>query len=439
LVSRHGRLGGSLADRVSDVEIEIGGVRGLVYESDLELRYHCVVPVRVELRRDAGRVGPGHGPWIRRRQIARVIGFPDPHELGQVLDRRGETIGWGLVSAVSSITVRMVSFTEQPPPSTWLEDRLEAAFAARRAYRLDDEGTTGVREVNTEGDGLPGLVIDRYTDDLVVQITTAPMAARQDAVLDWLRANSSCRLHVLLPDRAAKHEGFEPGRFSEHERTTLRFMEHGLSFEVPAPPSQKTGAYFDQRANHRTIAHLARRHGGAMLDLGCHVGGFALHARKLGVPVVGVDSSKVALEYAARNAATNELEAVWVDADLFSPLDDPRLDGPFGTIVVDPPKIAARKSDVDRALAALQRVVDRMAARLEDDGHLVVCSCSHHIEGAHLDRLIASLPSGHRFTRVQVLGAGFDHPVMPGHREGEYLRVHIYQKRRAGQRHPPPA
>jgi 23S rRNA (cytosine1962-C5)-methyltransferase len=343
-------------------------------------------------------------------------------------------VAWGLVSAVSNITVRIVSFTEAPPPQTWLEDRLEAAFAARRIYRFDEEGTTGYREVNSEGDGLPGLVIDRYTDDLVVQITTAPMAARQDAVLDWLRSHWKGRLHVILPPVAAKREGFEPTSFSEHERTTLRFMEHGLRFEVPSPPSQKTGAYFDQRANHRTISHLARRHGAAMLDLGCHVGGFALHARKLGVEVVGVDQSKVALEHAKRNAAANGFDATWIEADMFGALDDPRLDGPFGTIVLDPPKIAMRKSDVDRALAAVQRVIDRLTRRIEDDGHLVVCSCSHHVDGAHLDRLVASVRGRHRFARVQILGAGFDHPVMPGHREGEYLRVHVYQARREGER-----
>src|SRR5690606_18573912 len=118
-------------------------------------------------------------------------------------------------------------------------------------------------------------------------------------------------VHVILPDKAAKHEGFEAAIRSDHARTTLRFTEHGLAFEVPAPPSQKTGAYFDQRANRRTIAHLARRQGGPMLDLGCHVGGFALHARKLGVRVVGVDQSKVALDYAARNATANDLDAAW--------------------------------------------------------------------------------------------------------------------------------
>lgn len=389
------------------------------------------MPVRVELRRDAGRVGPATGPWIRRRQISRILGSPDPHELAQVIDRRGDTIGWGLISAVSNITVRVVTFAEHLPPATWLEDRLAAAFAARRAYLLDEEGTTGYREVNSEGDGLPGLVVDRYADDLVVQITTAPMAAREDAILDWLRANWAGRIHVVLPDRAARHEGFEAAVRRDHERPTLHFTEHRLPFEVPAPPSQKTGAYFDQRANRRMVAHLARRHGGPMLDLGCHVGGFALHARKLGVEVVGVDQSKVALRFAERNAAASGVAVKWVEADMFGPLDDEALVGPFGTIVVDPPKIAARKADVDRALSALQRLIARVAERMLPDGHLVVCSCSHHIQREHLDRLVSSLAVGERrhWTRVQALGAGFDHPIMPSHREGEYLRVNVYQLR----------
>ena len=111
---------------------------------------------------------------------------------------------------------------------------------------------------------------------------------------------------------------------------------------------------------------------------------------------------------------------------MFGPLDAPELEGPFGTIVLDPPKVATSKNNVDKAVDAMRRLVGRVAPRLADGGHLVLCSCSHHLGRDHLDRVMAT--SRGTWTRVGMLGAGPDHPVMPGHREGEYLRVGVYRR-----------
>jgi 23S rRNA (cytosine1962-C5)-methyltransferase len=400
------------------------------------------VSARVQLRREAGRVGPGQGPWIRARQVARWIGVPDPAGLVQLLDRNGEPLGWGLPSERSDIAVRMLTWGEAPPRAQWLSERLRHAIAARERQGFERQPTTGVRLVSSEGDGLPGLVIDRYDEQLVVQLGTGPMVARKAEILAYLRTRWPGPIHVVRLAGAAKTEGFEPG--VERDGVPLQppagsevagsllaelcFMEHGLRFRVPAPPSQKTGAYFDQRANRRLVAALAQGGGGPLLDLGCHVGGFALHAAAAGVPAVGVDQSAAMLELAARHAALNGLGGLsWVEADMFGALDDPRLAGPFGTIVVDPPKIAARRRDVDRAAAAMERMVARVAARVTVGGHLVLCSCSHHLGREHLDRF--ALASSGRWARVASLGADVDHPVAPGHVEGEYLRVAIYQRR----------
>jgi len=382
--------------------------------------------VRIELRRDAGRVGPSTGPWIRRKQIARVQGLETADALAEIVSRKGETLGWGLLSPESAIAVRLLSFGPEPLPPDWLEQRLQAAVSARDVLGFAREDTTGYRLVNSEGDGLPGLVVDRYEDDLVLQITTASMAARRASIEAFFQARGEVRLHTVLPPGAAKHEGFEPGVFRSHDVQTLRFREHGLSFETAAPPSQKTGAYFDQRENRRWVARLAAAHGGALLDVGCHIGGFALHAARAGVPAVGVDASPVALEHAARNAQASGLEGLqWVEADMFGPLEASALAGPFGTIVLDPPKVATNKNNVDKAVDAMRRLVGRVAPRLAPGGHLVLCSCSHHLGWDHLDRVMVR----GRWARVATLGAGPDHPVMPGHREGEYLRVAVYQPR----------
>lgn len=383
--------------------------------------------VRVELRRDAGRIGVHAGPWLRRNQIARFLGAPDPHLLAHVVDHRGDSLGWGLVSAVSAITVRMLTFGEARPPDDWLAQRLAVAFAARESFGFAGAGTTGYRVVNSEGDGIPGLVIDRYGDDLVVQLATAPIAAREAELAAVLGERWAGRLHFVVPEAAARHEGIDATARTPGERT-LQFTEDGLRFEVPAPPAQKTGAYFDQRDNRRLVAGLAAAHGGALLDIGCHVGGFALHASRMGVEVVALDRSTTALEHARHNAATNGLVGItWVEGDMFTPLRDAALGGPFGTIVFDPPKLAGRRDDLDQAIESMARVVGELARRLSPGGHLVLCSCSHHLGREHLDRALAR--TGRGFTRTLALGAGADHPVALGHREGEYLRVNVYQPR----------
>jgi 23S rRNA (cytosine1962-C5)-methyltransferase len=391
------------------------------------------VTAKAQLRRDAGRVGPGQGPWIRARQLQRFIGVPDPGGLVQLLDRNGEGLGWGLPSERSDIAVRMLAWGEAPPPADWLPTRIGQALAARERHGFAAQPTTGVRLVNSEGDGLPGLVVDRYDEQLVVQLGTAPMVARKAEIVASLRAHGAGPIHLVKTAGAAKTEGFEPGVERDAGRAgdpleELQFVEHGLRFRVPAPPSQKTGAYLDQRANRRIVAALARHGDGPLLDLGCHVGGFALHAAAAGVAAVGVDQSAAMLERAARHAALNDLRGLeWIEADMFGALDHPALAGPFGTIVVDPPRIAARRRDVDRAAAAMERMVTRVAARLRVGGHLVLCSCSHHVGRELLDRFALASPG--RWARVASLGADVDHPVTPGHVEGEYLRVAIYQRR----------
>jgi 23S rRNA (cytosine1962-C5)-methyltransferase len=383
--------------------------------------------VRVELRRDAGRIGAHSGPWLRRNQIARFVGAPDPHLLAHVVDHRGASIGWGLVSAVSNITVRMLSFADARPADDWLDARLAAAFAARTKLGFEAAGTTGYRVVNSEGDGIPGLVIDRYGEELVVQLATAPIAAREDDIAAWLGRSWDGAVHFVVPEGATRHEGMTATSRSERGGV-LRFSEDGLRFEVPAPPAQKTGAYFDQRDNRRLVASLAAAHGGPLLDVGCHVGGFALHAARAGLDVVALDRSDNALEHARRNAENNGLTSItWVQADMFEPLRDPALQGPFGTVVFDPPKLASRRDDVDQAVDASAIVVGNLARRLAPGGLLVVCSCSHHLGREHLDRIVlrTELP----FTRALAVGAGADHPVALGHREGEYLRVNVYQAR----------
>ncbi len=387
--------------------------------------------VRVQLRRDAGQVGPEHGPWLRSKQVSRTLGPPDPLALAEVVDAKSEALGWGLFSPESDIPVRMIAWGPRPPASDWLERRVHAALEARRRLGLGpDAETTGFREVNSEGDGLPGLVVDRYGPDRVVQITTAPMAARQSMIVEALQDDLAGDVIIIRAETAARREGFEAGIEGSRE-APLRYRELGLELEVPAPPAQKTGAYHDQRDNRRRAGALAQLGGGVLLDLGCHVGGFALQAASRGVEVVAVDRSESALASGQANAARNGLGGIrWVKADMFGPLDDEALAGPFGTIVFDPPKVASTRRDRARAIDAMTRTVGRLVPRLAPHGLLVLCSCSHHVDVDGLDSVALRAAAGHgaAFHRIAVHGPGLDHPVAPGHAHGEYLRVAYYRR-----------
>lgn len=389
------------------------------------------VSTRVELRRDAGRVGPHEGPWIRRRQVGKVWGPADPSQLAELTDHRGQTLAWGLIAPDSEIPLRVISFGAAAPPADWLTRRLAAALAGRAALGLAVEGATNAwREINSEGDGLPGLTVDRYGRDVVLQIATAGMAARARELVDFFSARTAGRLFVVVPEKAAEREGFTLAQQLHGDDARLEFREHGREFSVPAPPAQKTGAYLDQRDNRRVIAELARVSGGRLLDVGCHVGGFAIHAAALGVSTVGLDQSAKALECARDNAGRNGLaeRCAWVQGDMFAALEQPELAGPFGVVVFDPPRVASSARDVDRAAGAMTASLGRLLPRVQAGGFAVVCSCSQHLGGAVLDAVMLDAHAG-PWTRILALGPGPDHPVWPGHDAGSYLRVHVYQRR----------
>jgi 23S rRNA (cytosine1962-C5)-methyltransferase len=398
--------------------------------------------VRIELRRDAGKVDRTT-VWIRRQQVARVLGPPDPAAVAELVDHRGRVVGHGLYSPESKIVLRLLSTGDRAPAPDWLARRLSAALAGRRGLGLGDDRelrTTGLREVNSEGDQLPGLVVDRFGDWRVLQITTAPMAERRHEIARWLREHAPLPGGeiLLLPESAAEREGFEPGierlpvDASVPAPTQLEWLEHGRLFCAPAPPAQKTGAYHDQRDNRSRFAELLSRSPGArVLDLGCHVGGFSIAAAQRGASVVAVDQSTTALEWLRRNALANSVSdrIETLAADMFGELDQAALAGMFDAIIVDPPKIAASRRDLPRAERALARTLARLLPRVRESGLLGVCSCSQHLGWEQLDRVTLEAADGMPIVRLARWGAGLDHPIAPGHEQGEYLRVVVYQRR----------
>ena len=415
--------------------------------------------VRIELRRDAGRIDPARVRWIRERQVARVLGPPDPTAIAELVDHRGQVLAHGLYSPDSRIVLRVLSTGPRPPASDWLERRMTAALAGRECLGLGltqgREPTTGYREINSEGDAIPGLVVDRFGDWRVVQITTAPIAARRQAILAWLSEHAPLPggQILLMAKSAAEREGFAPGlevhanKGPSEGPGMLEWLEHGSAFTAPfrsptdqGPAIQKTGAYHDQRDNRRRFAELVAARGldePRVLDLGCHVGGFSIAAARRGARVVAVDQSAIALDHLRRNAAANlvseRIEAV--AADMFgglAQLEAPALAGGFHAVIFDPPKIASSRRDLPRAVKAMTRTLARVLPRLAESGLVAVCSCSHHLGWDELERAVldASGSTGMAgMARIARWGAGYDHPIAPGHEEGQYLRVAVYQRR----------
>jgi len=386
------------------------------------------VTVRIQLKRaPAHRVE--HLPaWIRRKEVTKIHGPPDPLAVADIVNHRGDLLGRGLYSPDSDIVARVLQRGGDALDPDWIKSRIARALALRSHLELGD--TTGFRETNSEGDGLPGLVVDRYGDHRVLQVTTAPMRARIAEIEAAFRSMDERTSTVLVPEGAARKESMEPLCHGP-ALTALRYREHGLEIQTAAPPSQKTGAYHDQRDNRVHLARLASAVAGPLLDAGCHVGGFSLHAAAAGIECVALDQSDAALKFAERNVRANDLSGVTtVRADLFGPLDQPALRRQFGAIVFDPPKVVSNLRDVGRASNAMERSLTTLLPRLVEGGLLAVCSCSHHLGIDAIDLCVgrASGRAGVHTARIERRGAGADHPISPLHVEGEYLTIGVYMR-----------
>jgi 23S rRNA (cytosine1962-C5)-methyltransferase len=364
-------------------------------------------------------------PWVLSGAVADLRGEPAPGELVRVLSAEGETLGFGDLSPHSAIRVRMVHFGKEPPPPDWLRERLVAAVARRAAQPLVGD-TDAVRLVNAEGDGLPGLVADRYADVVVVKLGSAGMVQRREAIAGWLReaTGAACGFERSDPS-AARQEGF-PSRegplWGDPPAGPVAIRERDRRYQVDVARGQKTGFYLDQRDARDLVATLAR--GRRVLDLFSYTGAFAVAAARGGARrAVCVDSSGPALEVARRHLEENApgFDASLFEGDAFEFVR--RDEGRYDLLVVDPPPLARKQRDAPRAARAYKDVLLHALRRAESGALVLAFSCSHHV-GAELFRKIvfgAALDAGRSARVLRSLGAAADHPVSLDHPEGEYL------------------
>jgi 23S rRNA (cytosine1962-C5)-methyltransferase len=358
----------------------------------------------------------GH-PWVLSGSVARAEGDPEPGAGVGVADSRGELLGFGDFDPDSQIRVRIHSFgpTRPDPEETWLPARIEAALAWRAAHpSLRD--TDALRLIHSEGDGLPGLSVDRYADWLAVRLTTPGMRRRVDRIAEILARLTQAQGAWLRGETSRQPEGTERELFGSVGREPVQIRERGRSYWIDLQHGQKTGFYLDQRDARDLFRELAS--GARALDLFSYTGGFAVAALQGGArEVVAVESSKPAHDLLRQNAP--EAEAVLGDAAEFLRKDERRFD----LIALDPPPFARRKRDVHSACRAYKDLQLWALRRAAPGAHLLAFSCSHHV-GPELFRKVALSAALDTGAEVQVLGtlrAPPDHPVTLCHPQGEYL------------------
>lgn len=352
-----------------------------------------------------------------------------PGDAVEVVDPHGQLLGRGLYSPGSAIAVRLYTRQRDAHIDTKLfEERIAAAIARRRALELPSAETTAYRVIHAEGDDLPGLVVDRYGELVVVQLGTVGIKRRQDAILDALE--SELRPAAILDrtsERAAKLEGFEPGRGvvrGSAGPSELSFVERGVRFRIPFELGQKTGFYLDQRPLRGRVHDLAK--GRRVLDAFTYVGAIAMNAARGGASeVLAIDASALALEVAAECVRDNDLggRVRFERADAQEALSQAGRRGGYDLVICDPPKLAPTRAAKKRALSAMRRLAALGARATRPGGLFVLCSCSAAIGVDELTRAVAlgGRDVGLRPVVLERWFQGADHPVPAAFPEGLYL------------------
>ncbi len=388
---------------------------------------------KVVLKPQKSRKFSSRHPWVFEKAIDRVEGDAADGDEVELVTHRGKFVARGVFNARSRIRVRLYSWTA----GQWLDEmfwrqRLQEAIALRRHLGYDDpEGAA--RLVFSEGDGLSGLVVDRYRDYLAVQVTALGMEARLPLLIRLLVELTQPRGIVVRTERGmTQAEGIslrDGPSWGEPPQGPLLVRENGLLWQVDMMEGHKTGFYLDQRENRLLAARFAK--GRRVLDMFCYTGGFSITASALGgaVEVTAFDSSPKAIELAKQNAELNKVTNVrFGEGEAFQVLPELVAAGQrFGLVILDPPKFARSRAARQEALRAYHWL-NRLGMELtEPAGTLVTCSCSGVISREDFrDVLIGAAQQARR--SVQVLeqrGASPDHPVAVNCPETEYLKCFV--------------
>jgi 23S rRNA (cytosine1962-C5)-methyltransferase len=368
----------------------------------------------------------GH-PWIFSGAVASVTESPDPGDIALAVSHDHEPLALGFFNDRSDIRFRMLTrCVDAPVDESFWAHRIRTAADLRR--RVIPTGTTACRLINAEGDGLPGLIVDRYGNDLVISIATAGIEKYRNAILNQLRqVLNPERIFERSEGRARQREGLEdrigPAGGSLPE-ASLVITENHLRFEVDILAGQKTGFFLDQRDNRERMGKLSL--GAEVLNCFSYTGGFSVYCARGGASrVVSVETSAAANDMARRNLTLNgfspEAHPV-IQADVFQYLR--KTDDLFDLIILDPPSFAKTRGDVVRASRGYKDINLQAIRRLREGGLLATFSCSNYVDEKLFEKIVlgAARDAAREVQMLARLGAGGDHPVLLAHPEGLYLK-----------------
>jgi len=374
-------------------------------------------------------------PAVFPRMLGEVSRDARPGDLVAVYDKAGQRVGAGLFNPRAKIPLRVVCHSQEPVGEEYFELALRRAISLRKELSALDKTTDAYRLVNSDGDGLSGLTIDRYGDVLSCEVTSLGIFQRLPSWLPLIHelcGTKYCHIHV--DHDLGSLEGIRPSLVKEITSLApdkVRIRENGVRYEVDFVSGHKTGFFCDQRDNRHRFSQMVR--GARVLDLCCYTGGFAISAAHVGeaAEVVGVDLDEKAIAQARRNANLNQVSPArlrWVHADAFAYARQMQKNGEqWDVVLLDPPKfVLTREPEGSAEGRRKYEDLNQLGVSLVKPGGLfVTCSCSGLVSLEDFEEHV--IKGAHRLNRrLQIFdrtGPGSDHPVFSNCLESRYLKV----------------
>lgn len=366
-------------------------------------------------------------PWIFQKMVEKPAAKPKPGTIVDIVDREGAFAGRGFYNGHSRIALRVLTADpDEAVDEVFFARKIATAVALRREALKLDAVTDAYRLIHSEGDGLSGLVVDRFADTLVIEYFSAGMFKQRDLIRRCLLEHfPDANLYWFAEEHVQKQESFDCGIPAPPTPTVIH--EHGVQFHAAPGTKHKTGFFADQRDNRKTLSEFCA--GQRVLDLCCNSGGFALYAKTIGGAdeVVGVDLDEEILAIAEKNARLNKAKVRFVQADVFHWLRDAAANNAkqFDVVILDPAKMTR---DREQVIPALKKYLDMNKLALgavKPGGILLTCSCTGLVsEEQFLDMLRRAAFYANRTVQVlKVSGAGPDHPWQAHVPESRYLKA----------------
>ena len=395
----------------------------------------------VTLKQGEGRALKAGGPWIYDNEAASIQGDPADGDIVAVTDSRGRFLCKGFINRKSKLLVRVMSRDEGAVID---RDFLAARVRSAWEYRKRTVDTSCCRLLFGEADFLPGLVVDKFSDVLVVQSLALGIDRMKATILELVTETLAADGVTIrgiyersdAPVRAREGLPLVRGFIGPPFDTKVEIRENGVRYLVDVAEGQKTGFFLDQKYNRKAIWPLCR--GAKVLDCFTHTGSFALNAALAGASgVLAVDASELAIAQARENAALNGLEdrVRFACADVFEFLPALIRKGErFDVVILDPPAFAKSRGAVKNAVKGYREVNLRALQLVRDRGYLVTCSCSHFVDAALLGQTVHQAANNvrKRLRQVEFRTQSPDHPILLGAEDSEYLKFFIFQVCREG-------